>query len=561
MRPVVRRIVVATVCVATVVIAGCGKRVAANDPITFAPADTPYLIANFKRAPADAVAAWTPARSAGLPAPNQTVLDLAKRIAPRSPNAAAILDAMGVELASVHNPRDLAAATGFAWPALYAIYGIGDVPVLRTELASPDAFEAFWGRVEKRAGLAAPTATIEGQSYRLIGGDNAALHLLIAVEGKQLVATVAPAHASAAMLKTLLGLTKPAHDASDRLARIESRHGYRGDSGSGYLDLPRLFSNLFSGKDPVTQEFAKDLGSSLADPACATEFASLAQQVPMITAGMHTYSASDARGSVDAQLSPVLLGALVALKQPVPGMDAQSDNSMFDLVLALPLQKWQAFLEGRAQAAAAKAYRCPALQPLNRFAATAANPPVQMPPEAASLVGFRVVLDLWENDPTRIAGRALVASSNPAALAQSIQQTLPQFALKTITTDGKPVAFEIPPNLQPMFGGGTQGWIAANQVALAAGAGAGEDARLPGMLGAPAGNGDRMLRMHIDGRMYDLFGSWIGRFAAMAPGTTQAQIQQQTAAFQQLAKIVATEDIVVTLDAKGLHFEGDVRHR
>ncbi|HEY9110326.1 MAG TPA: hypothetical protein VIM92_00940, partial [Rhodanobacteraceae bacterium] len=273
-----------------------------------------------------------------------------------------------------------------------------------------------------------------------------------------------------------------------------------------------------------------------------------------------SYTTKEIRGSLDVQLSPSLLGALTALKQPVPGMDAASSDSMFDIVLALPLQKWQAFIKGRAEAAAAKAYQCPALQSLNDFAKTAANPPVQMPPEAASLLGFRVVLDKWDIGP-QIAARALVASSNPAELAQKVQQTMPQFALKTISTDGKPVAFDLPPRVQAMLGGGNQGWIAANDKALAVGIGEGEDAKLGGTLSADAGNGDKLLRMHFDGKMYQLLGNWLGRFAAVAPAGSQAQVQQQVALFTQMGKMVQSGDIDVKLDDKGLRVETAVKHR
>jgi len=360
-------------------------------------------------------------------------------------------------------------------------------------------------------------------------------------------------------LKQLLGLAKPSSNAADRLSSLNGKHGY-GDYGSGYVDLPKLFANLYDGKNAITQEFAKDVGGALANPACASEFASIANQAPLVSAGFQTYSAKEMRGSLDVKLSSSLLGALTALKQPVPGMDEASSGSMFDMVMALPLQKWQAFIKGRAEAAAAKTYQCPALQSLNKFAKTAANPPVQMPPEAASLLGFRVALDKWEAGP-QIAGRALVASSNPAELVQKIQQTMPQFALKTIPTDGKPVAFDLPSRLQAMLGGSNQGWIAANDKALTVGIGEGEEAKLGDTLTASAGNGDKLLRMHFDGKMYGIFASWMGRFAAMAPAASQTQVQQQVALLNQMSKMVESGDIDVKLDNDGLHFETEVKHR
>jgi hypothetical protein len=559
MRPVLRRAALAAACLSALVLASCGKHVASNAPITWAPADTPYLFANTAGLPEDVANAWGQANDTLMSMRIQQLGQMANAFGQKDPDAAAVLNAVKDELANVHSAKELAQTTGFSQSALYAFYGVGDVPVLRIELASPDTFKAFWARVEKRAGVTTPSAMLGQQSYRVIGRADAKLHVIVAVEGKQLAATLAPANASQDMLKQLLGLDKPGQNAADRLARIDSQQGY-GDYGSGYLDLPKLFANLFDGKDAITQEFAKGLGGSLTNPACAGEFASLANQAPLASLGFKTYTAQEIRGSLDVQLSPTLLGALAALKQPVPGMDSKSDDSMFDMVLALPLQKWQAFLKDRAEAAAKKSYQCPALQSLNEFAKTAANPPMQMPPEAASMLGFRLVLDKWDIGP-QIAGRALVASSNPNALLNKIQQTMPQFALKTIQTDGKPVAFDLPPRLEAMFGGGNQGWIAANQNALVMGIGDDENTKLDEALKASPGNGDKLLRMHFDGKMYPLLGSWMSRFAAMMPSANQAQLQQETAAFNLMGKMIKSADTDVTLDDKGLHIESVVQHR
>ena len=559
MRPVPRRAALGFACLSALIVTGCGRHVAPNAPITFAPADTPYVFANLRAAPESVTQAWGQDGGALLSARIRQFGQLADVFGQSDPTIAAVVDAIKDELAGISSGKELVQATGFSQSALYAIYGVGDVPVARVELASPDTFKAFWARVEKRAGVTTPPATVDNQTYSAVGGADGKLHLLVAVEGKQLVITIAPANAGPTMLKQLLGMAKPASNAADKLARIDSQHDYS-DYGSGFVDLPRLFDNLYGGKDAITWEIAKDLGGSLANPACGGEFASLAGQAPLLTGGMHTYTAAQITASIDAQLSPALLGALTTLKQPVPGMGGKIDNLMFDVVLALPLQRWQAFIKGRAEAAARKSYQCPALQSLNDFAKTAANPPVQMPPEAASLLGVRVVLDKWDVGP-QITGRVLVASSNPAELAQKIQQTLPQFALKTIPIDGKPVAFDLPPRVQAMLGGGSQGWIAANANALAMGVGDGEDSETVAMLTAPAGNGDVLMRTHFDGRMYQLLGSWIGRMAALGSPANQAQVQDQVAMFNQMGKLIGSADVDVKLDDRGLHIESDVKHR
>src|SRR6185437_5340041 len=320
MRPVLRRAALAAACASALVLAGCGNHVASNAPITYAPADTPYLFANTKGLPEDIADAWGQANDKLMSMRIQQLGQFATSVGQKDPEVATVLNAIKDELADVHSAKELAQATGFSRSALYAFYGIGDVPVMRVELASPDAFRTFWSRVEKRAGVTTPTAKVAEQSYWVIGGNDTKLHLLVAIEGKQLVATAAPANASEDLLKQLLGLTKPSSSAVDRLARIDHDNGY-GEYGSGYVDLPKLFANVFDGKDTVTREFAKDLGSdAAANPACASEFASLAGQAPLASIGFTTYSAKEIRGGLDVQLSPALLGALTALKQPVPGM-------------------------------------------------------------------------------------------------------------------------------------------------------------------------------------------------------------------------------------------------
>lgn len=557
MRTALRRAAATAACLAALALVGCGQRVSPDAPITFAPADTPWLVANFKPVPADLAAAWAEVADVGTAAQVRQLGAYARMLRADPPSIARVLDAVQAELADVHSRAGVARTLGLAQSGLFAFYGIGDVPVLRVELASPDVFKAFWQRVEQRAGISAPTANINRQDYWTVGGADARVNLLVAIEGRQLVVTLAPTGAGADMLKALLGLAKPGRNAVDRLARINGEHGYTA-YGSGYLDLPRLFANLFDGKDAVTRAFAKGVGAPPDHPACASEFASLARQVPVASMGTTAYTTRELRRSLDIGLAAGLRGALAALRQPVPGMEATPDASLFNWVMALPVQKWQAFLAGRAKAAATKAWQCPALQRLNQFARTAANPPVQLPPELDSLLGFRLVLDQPDQD-WQIAGRVLVASSDARAWAGKVEQTLPQFALKSIPSDGKPVAFDLPPNLRPMLGGSGQGWIAANAHAVAIGVGDDEGAKLPEMLGAAAGHGDTLLRMHADGRMYPWLAGWIERFAAPMPPDRQAEARQTAAMLERMGRAVASQDLAVKVDDTGFHVQIDTR--
>jgi uncharacterized protein YukE len=78
----------------------------------------------------------------------------------------------------------------------------------------------------------------------------------------------------------------------------------------------------------------------------------------------------------------------------------------------------------------------------------------------------------------------------------------PALAQLKLTPDNKPVA--LPQDMTAALGQPV--WVAMGEKALALAIGQGQDAKLEGMLKAPAGDAGRMSRVHISGDMYV---SWI----------------------------------------------------
>ena len=562
-----RRCALVSACVSLLLLAGCGKKTVEDTaPLSFAPADTPYLYANFKPLPDDVRQAMNKRTFALMQYSAASYKRMAQMLAANNPDLARVLDEIATEMGGIKTPQQLEQTTGFSQQARIAFYGIGLAPVARVELANPDAFRGLLARIEKSIGQSFAVAKLDTQDYWNIGGAGDKLHLLLAIEpNRQLVATLAPANADPALLKRLLGLTKPEHSAAERLSDIDGAHGYT-DYGSGYLDLPKLLSHLSDSKDPVTLTYAAALGAPApgSDPSCPAEFASIGAQMPLASFGVEDFKADHIRASLDVSLSAPLRGMLADLKQPVPGMAATSDDSLFDLVLALPLQKVRAFWQARAQAVAAQPYKCPTLAPLNEgFKSMATALQTQMPPQVSSLLGVRMVLDQLvlgstPAAPTRFAARLQVASADPDALLQLAQKNLPQLAITEVKADGKPIAVTLPPPLQSLAGGASQGWIAADQHSIGIAIGAGEDTRLASMLTADAGDGSGLLRMHFDGKLYGTFADFSDSLTAKMPPAMQPQLQQQGAMMRLYAKWLRSVDSKVTLDDEGMHMQLDM---
>lgn len=562
-----RRFALVSACASLLLLAGCGRKTVEDTaPLSFAPADTPYLYANFKPLPDDVRQAMNKRTFALMQYSAASYKRMAQVLAANNPDLARVLDEVATEMAGIKTPQQLEQTTGFSQQAHFAFYGIGLAPVARVELANPDAFRGLLARIEKSIGQPFAVAKLDNQDYWNIGGAGDKLHLLLAIEpNKQLVATLAPANADPALLKQLLGLSKPEHSAAARLSDIDGARGYS-DYGSGYLDLPKLLARLSDSKDPVTLAYAAALGAPApsSDPSCPAEFASIGAQIPLASFGVEQFEADHIRASLDVSLSAPLRGMLANLKQPVPGMAASPDGALFDFVLALPLEKVRAFWQARAQAVAAQPYKCPTLASLNEgFKSMAATLQAQLPPQVSSLLGVRVVLDqlvLGSSPaaPTQFAARLQVASTDPNALLQLAQKNLPQLAITDVKADDKPIAVTLPPQLQSLGGGASQGWIAADQHSIGVAVGKDEDAKLASMLTADAGDGSGLVRMHFDGKLYDTFADFSDSMIARMPPAMQPQLQQQGAMMRLYAKWLRSVDSKVTLDDEGMHMQLDM---
>ena len=268
-----------------VAIAGCKKEgagtgpgvVAADDPLTYVPADTPYVFANIDPVPADVSASWIDKMDKAFKIGDMYVLqiDMAEKAirdqaakdasgcASTGGGGSVIQDAATVDksadsdanqdsampaaatsseagqsgdasVATAADPAHCAQANadrektlklmdafkvevagkdikglmdlmGVNMQAHVALYGIGLVPVMRIELAKPDNLRATIGRVETASGSKMATGKAGSLDYWIVdsGKADAPLRVVFAISGKQLVATVAPAKASDADLKTL----------------------------------------------------------------------------------------------------------------------------------------------------------------------------------------------------------------------------------------------------------------------------------------------------------------------------------------------------------------------
>ncbi|MCX7513785.1 hypothetical protein [Frateuria sp. STR12] len=496
-------------------LAACGNK-DKDAPLAYAPADTPYVVANLDVLDDDTRAALFAQADAQMPAEVAQLRAAADEMAAKDPDTANLIRAFAKELDG-KTVETFAQNTGLDLKGYSALYGLGLAPVLRFELSDTDAFEAFIGRLEDAYGKKLEVATVGKQSYRRHVSPTSGTELILAVVGKQAVAAILPADAAEPLLRQALGLDRPAKSVQEdgRLADLAKAKGYE-NWAVGELDLTRALPLAASGKDPLFNALLKaraqaesaKTGEPVANqlqipPSCQADAARIANRVPEMSFGYTRLDPKHQDMRWDLALASDISQAFSGLKVDLPGLGATQVSSPFEFFLGLPVAQMRAFWTAQADAVAAKPFSCPALTDLNdSFAKLGASMQKAAIPPFGDLLGVGLSLDSFApgkgNAMPKFTGRLVLGTSNPAGLLAMGQMMTPALAQLKLTSGGQPVA--LPSNLATMFG--QPAWIAMGPKSLGLGVGAGEDAKLGDALKAPTGDAGQMLRMHLSGQMY-----------------------------------------------------------
>ncbi len=544
---------------AALALAACGRKQDDSAPLAFVPADTAFVFANREAIPDAIVESWQRQMQSIWPTvmgmyermliaiPADKEIDEATRA--RIETAQRVIKALVAEM----KPRDTPAKwaeVGFGPQARAAIYGIGLVPVARIELADPDAFRAMVARIEATSGTRLGTLDVDGQATWTIDIDE--VRGLIAIEGRHLVASVLPVSADKALLRSVLGLDRPASSLADAgtLEDLEKAEGYR-PYGAGWLDLRRIVALV--DRDPGYRAFAA-LGGETApalDDTCRAELDGLFAQMPRAVFGYTRLEARRMDASMRLDLALPIAQSLQTLSTPPPGSNA-AGGALYDIALSLPVLKLKDFLLARIEPVVASPYQCKAFAEWNSKAVELKGQLSQfVPPPLSDFTGLRLTLDRfdWPADGNPdLAARLLVASSNPAAIVGMAQLAVPALAQLQIPADG--TAVTLPDGVIPNASGFLPSLRAAmNGKALALASGDGD---LSAYLEAPVASDGQLLRVNFSGALYTLLADMMGRFGAMLPQQNQAELASQRELYAIYATWIRNADVRINATTQGL---------
>lgn len=528
----IRRLLPLTALASALLIAGCGGDKDTSQPLAFAPADSPWLFANTEPLPAAAVDGWWKNAQQMAPFYERALDSAVADIERKEPDAVSTkaLRAIRDELRGKYSPEGWK-SLGFTNTARSAVYGIGLVPVLRMELGDPAAFRAFVGRVEAKSGATLGTGEVAGLSYWKVGGDDGKAMIVAAIQDQQLVLTIAPAQPSEALLRSLLGIDRPASSALDAgtLARFDEERRYL-PYGSGFVDMQRLSTLMTGERSAVEKEFLDALGvepgEAAVSPACKTEFAALAAAMPRLSFGYRALDAKSMDIHYALEVAPEYGKSLAALSADVPGLDGRGEG-MLDIGFGIDLDAFAGFVNARASKVAEAPFQCEALVSLNDDVAKAntelANPAVFMAGAALSgLYASLTQFEMGEGAPM-VKGKVALGSDNPLSLLQMAGGFVPQLASLDLKPGATPVALPagtLPPTVPPAF-------VAVSDKALALSIGEGEEAGLAAFASAAPGKPSPLLHYGFDARGMAVFIDAMGKSAKAALAEAEAQAAMQ----------------------------------
>lgn len=552
-----RRYRFAALVAGAALLAACGKSVDNSAPLAFVPADTPYVYANIEPAPKAVTEQWSRRMHEYLPAALGIYENALDRIGatakPDEAHAIAAARAL-IDTLKTHDTWDKLSELGLKPDMRMAFYGVGLVPVLRMELGDAAKFRAAIADIERKSGATLATAKVGNQDYWHI--DAGQVMGILAIEGSQLVATVAPANASDALKRTLLGIDRPAKSLadSDDLDKLAKQYGFS-NYGEGFVDVVKIAERLTGPAQGSDREIATafDLPTGGSDAACKNEYVELAHKFPRLVMGANELTPQRMRITAQLEMQPALAAQLATALGAAPGTGKPGEGVM-DMALSLPVLKLKDFWITQADAVAAKPFSCASLAGLNSgFADLKKKIDITIPPPASDLTGVRFTLDSFDLGAApgampAVTGKVLMASDNPAAALAMAQMAMPPLKNLKIAADGKPVALPagaIPKLDLPVF-------AAMSPKALAVALGAGEDASLGAYLNAPAANEPVFFRMSFSGKFYAMLAHTFERIRAMLPAEKQADLAQQSKMMAIYENWIRSADIQMVATPTGI---------
>ena len=283
---------------------------------------------------------------------------------------------------NLSNPDELIKLFGLSDEFRAYVYTLGLIPVIKTEVANPQAIWDLLDKNEKATGYTHTDGvldTVKYRSYKLTNENvPSQLDLIISINKNILTVTVTSSLEDQKTLSMALGLTKPEDSlaSSGKIENIINKHNLN-DTSLTFLNHIELIKGLTTSDGNLlarqitkleAQSKNKSSFNELRSAECAADFASIAKNWPQTVIGYNDITINKASSVFDMAViveskNQPILKALQALKGHIPAQVSNDDN-VFALGLGLDVNQLSTSLTDIWQDLQTPTYSC---QPLAKI--------------------------------------------------------------------------------------------------------------------------------------------------------------------------------------------------
>ncbi len=425
------------------------EAVAESVLLAYAPADTPYVFTNSRALPRELIEKMLLNANTELETADkdlQQLLTAGQFESPQEKQFVALLQAISAEMKGKMTADGLA-SLGLLIDGKNLVYGMGVLPVIRTEISDAQKVEEFIARVEQRSGMTAPQQKLGDQSYRRF--DFEQLIGIMAISDKYLIAALLPVKAETDMLPLVLGdkMPSPSLADTDTFKQLVKDNDYLG-FGEGYIDLVK-FTEIALGESQGINEIifaALDGVPPELSPACSTMVKSLVQSVPRITGGFSEVSENSYSMKAVFETSADIGAWLQRFASPVPGLGVSND-AMLSIGLGLNLPELRDGLKAAMHSVLEQGKGCEMVDE-QEITKSMQSLDMVFNPMVTGLMGFNlqvndVVFEPQGMAPKSVDAQLLLAAEDPRSVSGMLGMLSPQFTQLQIPDDGTPVTLPL----------------------------------------------------------------------------------------------------------------------
>ncbi len=425
------------------------EAVAESALLAYAPADTPYVFTNSRPLPRGLIEKMLVNANVELQTADkdlQQLLTSEEFKSPQEKQFVALLQAISAELKGKMSADGLA-SLGLLIDGKNLVYGMGVLPVIRTEISDAQKVEELIARIEQRSGLTAAQQKLGEQSYRRF--DFEQLVGIMAISDKYLIAALLPVKAEADMLPLVLGdeMPSPSLADTDTFKQLVKDNAYMG-YGEGYIDLVK-FTEIALGESQGVNEMiftALDGVPPELSPACSTMIKNLVQSVPRITGGFSEVSENSYSMKAVFETSSDIAARLQRFASPVPGLGVSSD-AMLSLGLGLNLPELRDGLKAAMSNLIEQGKGCEMIDE-QEITSSMQGLDMMFNPMVTGLKGFNLqvndlVFEQQSMKPKTVDAQLLLAAEDPRSVTGMLGMLSHKFTQLQIPDDGTPVALPL----------------------------------------------------------------------------------------------------------------------